>query len=144
MALYKYVKESFEKGLKEKTPLMKERLVEWRKESSIERIERPTNLSRAREIGYKAKKEYVVARVKIDKGRRSRYKPDQGRKPAKRVKRVSPGMSLQRIAEGRVARRFSNMKVLGSYLVGEDGNKKYFEVVLYNPHSSKPRTRLKK
>jgi len=41
-----------------------------------------------------------------------------------------PAKSLQKIAEERVAKKFSNLKRLNSYWVWEDGKYKWFEVVL--------------
>ncbi|MBI5060980.1 MAG: 50S ribosomal protein L15e [Candidatus Aenigmarchaeota archaeon] len=138
MGMYKYVKEAFEKLFAERSSSLRNRMACWRKESTVERVESPTNLVRARELGFKAKKEFVIARVRVRHGKRARRKPDQGRKPGKSRKRVEPGVSLQRIAENKAAKRFRNLRALNSYFIGEDGVNKYFEVILFNPHSSKP------
>lgn len=46
---------------------------------------------------------------------------------------IAPRKSLQRIAEERTARKYPNMEVLNSYWVGEDGKRKWFEVILVDP-----------
>jgi len=115
--------------------ILKSRLIEWRREPTILRIERPTRLDRAHALGYKAKQGYVLARVRIGKGTRKREKPSGGRKPSKAGQTsISPGQNLRHIAEMRVARKFPNLEVLNSYYVAEDGKSKWYEVILVDPH----------
>jgi len=83
MGIAKYMRATFQQEYKERSPLLRERLAKWRKEGSVVRIEKPTNLVRARELGYKAKQGVIVARVKVRKGLRKRQKPMGGRKPSK-------------------------------------------------------------
>ncbi|MDD1779536.1 MAG: 50S ribosomal protein L15e, partial [Candidatus Helarchaeota archaeon] len=40
-----------------------QRLVDWRQEPAVTRVEHPTRLDRARRLGYKAKQGYLIARV---------------------------------------------------------------------------------
>lgn len=133
MGLYTYIKKTFQKEYIEKSPEYKKRLMEWRRSNAITELERPTNLARARSLGYKAKEGYFVVRVRIGKGKRARPKPKGGRKPRHAYKYKSPDMSHQGIAEQRVARRYPGLEVLNSYWVGEDGQYKYFEVILVDP-----------
>lgn len=130
MGMYKYITEAFEKEYAERSPEFRARLTKWRKEPVVLRVERPTNLSRARSVGYKAKKGIIVARVRVGRGQRKRRHPMGGRKPGKNIAYLSPGKSLQHQAEERAARRFSNFEVLNSYWTGQDGSYKYFEVVM--------------
>ncbi|OYT55897.1 MAG: hypothetical protein B6U68_04235 [Candidatus Aenigmarchaeota archaeon ex4484_14] len=44
--------------------------------------------------------------------------------------KFTPAKSLKRIAEDRVARKYPNMEVLNSYYLAEDGQNKYYEVIL--------------
>ncbi len=136
---YKYMRQSFEQGYATRSPLHRKRLQEWREQKSVQRIERPTNLARARELGYRAKKEFVLLRVKVPRGKRKRNRPDLGRKPGKNRKFVNPGKSWQWFAEQRGLRWHRNLELVGSYWVGADGERQYYEVILRNPHSSKPR-----
>ncbi len=110
--------------------LIKKRLIEWRGQATVVRVEKPTNLSRAHTLGYKAKQGYAVARVRVEKGRRKREKPRKGRKPSKYGRFFMLAKSKQRVAEEKASRRFRNMEVLNSYFVGEDGIHKWFEVIL--------------
>ena len=49
------------------------------------------------------------------------------------VHKITPGKSLQRIAEERTARKYPNMEVLNSYWVAEDGKRKWYEIILVEP-----------
>ena len=133
MGYLKYLRQYWSSPEEEK--LMKERMISWRKELVIKRIEKPTRLDRAHSLGYKAKQGFVVARVKIGKGTSKREKPAGGRKPLHAgMTKITPKMNLQHIAEARVARKFPNLEVLNSYYVTEDGKSKWFEVILIDPN----------
>lgn len=132
---YKYISKAWEKPessfVKE---LMWHRLIEWRKQSSIVRIEKPTRLDRARKLGYKAKQGFVIARVRIRRGGLRRPRPKSGRKPKRMGSaKYKPAKSLRLIAEERAARKFPNLEVLNSYWVGEDGRYKWFEIIMVDP-----------
>src|SRR5512137_2316293 len=133
---YKYIAEEWanpEKSFVEE--LMRQRLVQWRKQPTTLRIEHPTRLDRARKLGYKAKQGFVVARTRVRRGNMRKVRPKAGRRPKRMgVKKFKPAKSLRLIAEERTARKFPNLEVLNSYWVGEDGRSKWFEVVLVDPH----------
>ena len=114
--------------------LRQESLKAWRQDMTVQRIERPTRLDRARALGYKAKQGIVVARVKVRRGglRKSRYIRNRRTRHMGMAK-ITMAKSIQRIAEERAGRRFRNMEVLNSYWVGEDGKHKWYEVILVNP-----------
>lgn len=133
MGAYKYIRETFQEEYKERDENYRSRIIEWKKEEAIKRVERPTNLTRARTLGYKAKRGYVIVRVRIRRGRRKREKPMGGRKARHNYQYVQPKLSLQAIAEQRAARKFRNLEVLNSYWVGEDGNYKFFEIIMVDP-----------
>ena len=67
--VYHYLREIWKKPDKE---LVRDRMIEWRKGNALEVIEKPTRLDRARALGYKAKKGFVMLRVKINRGGRKR------------------------------------------------------------------------
>ncbi|MEM5812489.1 MAG: 50S ribosomal protein L15e [Candidatus Aenigmatarchaeota archaeon] len=115
-------------------PNWKNMLVRWRKEKSIQRIEKPTRIGRARELGYKAKQGFVVVRVKVPRGRRKTPKPAGGRRPKASGRFYPLGKSWQVVAEERAARKFPNLRVLNSYWVGEDGKNKWYECILVDPN----------
>ena len=116
--------------------LMRERVIRWRRQPSIARMERPTRLDRARRLGYKAKKGFVIARVRIRRGGRRKPRPRMGRRPKRMgVSKYTPAKGLKLIAEERAARRFPNLEVLNSYWVWEDGTSKWFEIIMVDPHN---------
>jgi len=110
--------------------MYKERLIEWRKEGSSTRIEKPTRLDRARSLGYKAKPGIIVVRQKIMRNKRQRPNTMAGRRPKANRRKKIVKMNYQQIAEMRSNKKFPNCEVLGSYWVAEDGKNKWFEIIL--------------
>ena len=133
MSTYKYISDTIQKEYSERSQEYKNRLMKWRKESPIARVERPTNLPRARTLGYKAKQGYAIVRVRVKRGMRRRPDPMGGRKAKNSYKFKSTASSHQNIAEQRANRRYRNMEVLNSYWIGEDGMAQYFEIILVDP-----------
>lgn len=139
MSASKHIKETFQKEYSGKDEKLrkyyKEKLIQWRRESTYTRLEKPTNLVRARELGYKAKQGFVIVRVKIRRTGRKIKSKRMGRKPKKSgLRKIKLGKSHQAIAEERVARKYPNLEVLNSYWVGEDGMHKFFEVIFVDPN----------
>jgi large subunit ribosomal protein L15e len=131
MGSYKYLK----KFWKNPKTANKERVRGYRKGHTIVRLDRPTRPQKARMLGYKAKQGFVVARVKIGKGGRTRPGIHKGRKPSKRGRiYYTPSLSKQALAEKRCVRKFMNLEVLNSYYVGEDGNYIFYDVILADPN----------
>jgi large subunit ribosomal protein L15e len=133
---YKYIAEAWAKHEKSYVgELMRQRLIEWRRQSAITRVEKPTRLDKARKLGYKAKQGFVLARVRVRRGGMRKQRPKAGRRPKRMgVKKYKPSKNLRLIGEERVARKFPNLEVLNSYWVGEDGVSKWFEVIMVDPH----------
>ncbi len=125
--MYKYIRELWKKPSVDVT---RERLIKWRKEPVMVRVDRPTRLDRARTLGYKAKQGIAVVRIKVPKSKRQRPLIKKGRRSKHRRRKKIVGVSYQWIAEGRVARKYTNMEVLNSYMVGHDGKHKWYEVIL--------------
>ncbi len=115
--------------------ILRQRLIRWRRDPAITRVEKPTRIDKARKYGYKAKPGIVVVRVRVRKGPMNKQRPKCGRRPKRMgVYGHTTKKSLQLIAEERAARKHPNMEVIGSYWVGEDGLYKYYEVILVDPH----------
>jgi large subunit ribosomal protein L15e len=133
---YKYIAEAWKKPEESFVEeLMRQRLIEWRKEPAIVRVEKPTRLDRARKLGYKAKQGFIIVRVRVRRGGLRKQRPKAGRRPKRMgVRKYKPAKSLRLIAEERAARKFPNLEVLNSYWVGEDGRFKWFEVIMVDPH----------
>lgn len=132
--LYQHLKQTWKKT---KSSLLKEKLIKWRKELRFKKIKKPTRLGRARSLGYKAKKGFVIVRTRIKRGGRKRpLYGRRGRKPSKAgLVKYTLKKSLQWVAEGRTQKKYPNLEVLGSYLVGEDGKYKWFEIILVDRES---------
>ncbi len=134
MGYYEYAKDQYEQPKENLDELWQQRLVEWRQQDSIISVENPTRLPKAREQGYKAKKGFNTVRVKIKKGASKRKRPSGGRSPRRAGQsRYSSKKSKQVIAEQRAAKKFSNLEVLNSYWVCEDGNYKWYEIIMVDP-----------
>jgi len=79
-----------------KKDVLRNRLIEWRKQHTVTRIEKPTRLDKARSLGYKAKQGFIVVRVKVTRGGREKPRPNSGRRPKRMgVYGFSPAKSLQ-------------------------------------------------
>ena len=130
-SMYDHVREQWKKPDTSYQSPLKNRLIQWRREESFTRVERPLRIDRARSLGYKAKQGYIVVRARVRRGGLRKHKIKGGRKPSSRgVKKITAAKSIQRIAEERTAKRYPNMEVLNSYWVGEDGRYHYYEVIL--------------
>jgi len=115
--------------------LMKQRTLEWRGQYAIVKVDKPLRLDRARELGYKAKEGFIITRVRVRRGGMRKTRVGAGRRQKRRgVNRFVPAKSMQLIAEERAAKKYPNLEVLNSYWVGEDGQHKWFEVILVDPN----------
>lgn len=128
--MYHYIKQAWRKPDKER---LRELMTTWRNQNRIIKIEKPTRLDKARALGYKAKKGFVVVRVRVQRGGRKRPKPVKGRKTRKQTNKLVLKMNYRWVAEARVQKEFTNLEVLNSYPVGKDGTNYFFEVILVDP-----------
>lgn len=132
---YRYISRSFRQSQGEEgADLRHERLLMWRRDHTVTRVEHPTRLDRARSVGWRAKEGFLVARVRVRRGGQRKRAIIAGRRPKRKgILRMTLAKSLQRIAEERAQKHYPNLEVLNSYWVGEDGKEKFFEVVLVDP-----------
>ncbi|MFA5992781.1 MAG: 50S ribosomal protein L15e [Candidatus Pacearchaeota archaeon] len=128
--MYHYIGQAWKKP---DVKLLRERMIEWRKGDTIVEVEKPLRLDRARILGYKAKKGFFVVRVRILRGGRARPRPRKGRQGKKLRVRKTLKMNYQAVAEQRAARKFKNLEVLNSYVIGKDGMNYFYEVILVDP-----------
>ncbi|MFH1327509.1 MAG: 50S ribosomal protein L15e [Candidatus Bathyarchaeota archaeon] len=145
--MYKYLAEQWKNPEKSGlAKIIRERAIGWRHGYTVTRVENPTRLNRARALGYKAKQGFIVVRVRIRRGGLRKIRPKAGRRQKKMgVAKYTTHDSLKHIAEGRVSKKFPNLKPLGTYWIWSDGNHKWYEVVLadFNHPSIKNSPRLK-
>lgn len=114
----------------------RERMTEWRKENVFTRVDKPLRIDRAKSLGYKDKKGFVIIRVRVKRGGHKRQRPNKGRRSKRLHARKNLKMSYKWIAEQRVSKKFANLEVLNSYQVGKDGINYFYEVICIDP--SKP------
>ncbi|MBI2451544.1 50S ribosomal protein L15e [Candidatus Pacearchaeota archaeon] len=130
--MYHYLREAWKKPSRE---ILHGRMIEWRASDAITRVEKPLRLDKARALGYKAKKGFVVLRVRLMRGGRKRERAGvKGRKSRKQTIRKTLKMSYQWVAEIRAARKYKNLEVLNSYPIGKDGKHYFFEVIMVDPN----------
>jgi len=139
MGAGKHIQATFQKefaGKKDESfdykSIQRKRLIEFRKEKrATVRVEKPTNIARARTLGYKAKKGFVVVRARIRKGSGMHARATMGRRPKRMgVNKLTRRLNIQAMAEQRASRKYKNCEVLNSYYIGEDGKDHYYEVIL--------------
>jgi len=131
MGMYKFVQKIWKKP----KPILREKMVEWRKEPATIRINRPTRIDRARSLGYRAKQGFVIVRTRVKKGVAKKPAVTHARRPKRHVmNRLSVAKSQQRIAEERTAKKFKNLEVLNSYWVGDDGKSEWYEIIFVDPN----------
>lgn len=132
--MYHYLGQLWKKPGRE---LLHEKQIQWRAGDAVVKVEKPLRLDKARMLGYKAKKGFVVFRVRVIRGGRRRKRQGvKGRKSRKQTVRKMLKMNYRWVAEIRAARKYTNLEVLNSYWIGKDGKYYFFEVIMVDP--SKP------
>ena len=116
---------------KENSPELRDRVITWRKQDAVTRIEKPSRILRARRLGYKAKQGIIVVRMRVGTGGMRRKRPTGGRRPKHLgVTRIKAAVNMKQVAERRVIERYPNMALLGSYFIYKDGMHYWYEVIL--------------
>jgi len=128
--MYHYVKQAWKKP---DSKVLMARMTEWRKEPAQINVDKPLRLDRARALGYKDKKGFVIIRVRVKRGGHRRPRPNKGRRGKRMHTRKNLTMSYKWIAEQRVANAHRNLEVLNSYEIGKDGIHYFYEVICVDP-----------
>ena len=116
---------------KENSPELRDRVITWRKQDAVTRIEKPSRILRARRLGYKAKQGIIVVRMRVGTGGMRKKRPTGGRRPKHLgVTRIKAAVNMKQVAERRVLERYPNMALLGSYFIYKDGMHYWYEVIL--------------
>ena len=137
MGAYKYLQELWRKKQSDVMRfVLRVRCWEYRQLAAVHKVNKPSRLDKARALGFKAKQGYVIYRVKIRRGGRKRavHKGTVFGKPVHQgIRKLKKKRNLRNLAEERVGRRCTNLRVLNSYWVGQDAVSKFFEVILVDP-----------
>ncbi len=131
--MYYYIKQAWKKP---DIKTLRERMIAWRASEVQVKVDKPLRLDRARGLGYKDKKGFVIIRIRIKRGGHKRPRPNKGRRSKRLHTRKNLKMSYKWIAESRVQNKYQNLEVLNSYLIGKDGVNYFYEVICVDP--SKP------
>ena len=119
---------------KENSPELRSRVILWRKQDAVTRIEKPSRILRARRLGYKAKQGIIVVRMRVGTGGMRRKRPTGGRRPKHLgVTRIKAAVNMKQVADRRVLERYPNMSLLGSYFIYKDGMHYWFQLILADP-----------
>lgn len=135
MGYLKYIKKAWNEESKEFSELMSQRRIEWRAQPTTVRVDRPTRMDRARALGYKAKKGFVIVRQQVKRGGRQRPDIKGGRKTSNSTQRKVVSKNYQLVAEERASKKYPNTEVLGSYYLTQDGQSYWYEVILIDRDS---------
>lgn len=134
MGVYQKIRELWKAPKKNLGDIYRARLIQWRREPAIVSLERPTRLDRARSLCYKAKKGFLVVRVKLIAGGRMRPLIKKGRRSKHTRRKKVLSKSYQTVAEERAQRSKPNLEVLNSYKVANDSKHYWFEVIMVDPY----------
>ena len=138
MGAYKYLQELWRKKQSDTIRfVMRIRCWEYRQLPVVHKVQRPSRLDKARALGYKAKQGYVLYRIRIRRGGRKRavHKGIIYGKPVHQgIRKLKKARSHRSVAEEKIGRRCSNLRVLNSYWVGQDAAYKFFEVICVDPN----------
>lgn len=135
--MYRHLEEAWKRPAKSYIQdVMRARVVMWRRQPTVNRVEKPTRLDRAHRLGYKAKPGFIMVRVRIRKGGAQKLRPILGHRQKRMgVTKYTTAKSLKLIAEQRANKKFPNLEVLNSYWVWQDGTSKWFEIIMLDPQS---------
>src|SRR3990167_2955522 len=75
--MYHYIKQAWKKP---DMKILRERMIQWRASEAIEKVDKPLRLDRARNLGYKDKKGFTVARIRLRRGGHKIPRPIRGRR----------------------------------------------------------------
>merc|ERR1712078_588868 len=102
--------------------LMRIRAWEYRQQTKVCRVTRPTRHDKANKLGYKAKEGYAIFRSAVRRGSRKR--------PTHRG--VVYGKPKHQ-GINQIGKKAANLRVLNSYWVNQDATYKYYEVICVDP-----------
>merc|ERR1711935_923110 len=138
MGAYKYLEELWKKKQSDLMRfVLRVRAWEYRQLPCIHRCQRSSRADKARRLGYKRAQGYVIYRIRVRRGGRKRMVRKgcvYGKPRNHGIAKLKKEQTHKNIAEQRVGRLCSNLRVLNSYWVGQDASNKFYEVIMVDPH----------
>ena len=104
--MYYYLKQAWKKP---DSVTLRARMVQWRKSDAVVKVEKPLRLDRARGLGYKAKKGFVMVRVRVRRGGHKRTRPHKGRQIRKLTIRKNLDLNDKNISERRADQKLKKL-----------------------------------
>ena len=143
MGAYKYMEEIWRHKQSDALRFLgRVRAWEYRQRPNILSLHRPSRTDKAHRLGYKAKQGYLIVRAGVRRGGRKRQCHRGmvfGKPKHQGINQLKFERNLQNVAEEKVGRRYSNMRVLNSYWINQDATMKYYEIILVDPAHTKIR-----
>ncbi|XP_066901102.1 large ribosomal subunit protein eL15 [Halyomorpha halys] len=137
MGAYKYIQELYRKKQSDAMRyLLRIRVWQYRQMTKMHRVVKPSRPDKARRLGFKNKQGFCIFRIRIKRGGRKRPVPKgatYGKPKSHGVNQLKPTRSLHAMAEEKVGRKCSGLRVLNSYWVAQDARYKYYEVICVDP-----------
>ena len=137
MGCYKYLEELWKRKQCDIVRyLLRIRAWEYRQQTKIKRLTQPTRPDKAHRLGFKKKEGFSVFRAAVRRGGRKRPNGKgivYGKPKHQGINQLKFVRNLQSVAEERVGRKASNLRVLHSYWINQDATYKYFEVICVDP-----------
>ncbi len=131
MGFYQYIREIWKKPKQGLGDIWSKRLIEWRRQGSFVKLDKPTRIDKARSLGYRAKQGIVIIRTRVPRGGKKKSTIGRrGRRPKRFGHRLVLSKNYQQIAEERTAKKYANLEVLNSYYVIKDGTHVWFEIIM--------------
>ena len=135
--MYYYIGQTWRKIFSDKQGDIKTRMIQWRKNPTIVRLDKPNRLDKARMLGYKDKQGYVVVNIKVGRGGMRKSRPKSGRRQRHMgTTRIKSSMSMGTVSENRVLNKYPNLSLVNSYLLYQDGQHSWYEVILKDTNHS--------
>merc|ERR1740123_1116390 len=128
MGAYKYLEELWKKKQSDLMRfVLRVRAWEYRQLPTVHRCQRSSRADKARRLGYKRAQGYVIYRVRVRRGGRKRMVRKgcvYGKPRNHGIRKLKKEQTHKNIAEQRVGRVASNLRVLNSYWVSQDASTK--------------------
>jgi len=131
---YHYIAQAWKKPSEDFIVERRKRMIDWRASDRVIQVEKPLRLDKARKLGYKAKKGFVVYRVTLPRGGRAKVRPTTKRRSKRFSVMKILRMNYRWVAEQRAQKHHVNLEVLNSYPLGKDGRFYFFEVIMVDPN----------
>ena len=111
--MYYYIGQTWRKIFSDKQGDIKTRMIQWRKNPTIIKLDKPNRLDKARMLGYKDKQGYVVVNIKVGRGGMRKSRPKSGRRQRHiGTTRIKSSMNMGTISENRVLNKYPNLSLI--------------------------------